>query len=187
MENNQESTFATLQAQLVDDVTSFSDVAVKTANSYTADLDELMSSLYTFITKPDEVETVILERYYMELTNLLYFMAQKVETLNIYADIAKSKAKEAYNGYYLQFSSNKDEKGKSVRTVAENTALSEQNSKTEATLGMVYESAYSIAKSKVAAGFEMVNTIRKVLSVRQTQMQLDMGPSYNVKQNSEDL
>nr|DAD82719.1 MAG TPA: hypothetical protein [Siphoviridae sp. ctrpg19] len=181
MENN---TFADLQAQLIEDVNSFNDVAVKTANSYTADLDELMNSLYNFITKPDEVETVIIERYYMELTNLLYFMSQKVETLNIYADIAKSKAKEAYNGYYLQFSSNKDEKGKSVRTVAENTALSEQNSKTEATLGMVYESAYSIAKNKVAAGFEMVNTIRKVLSVRQTQMQLDMGPSYNIKATS---
>ena len=49
---------------------------------------------------------------------------------------------------------------------------------------MVYESAYSIAKSKVAAGFEMVNTIRNVLSVRQTQMQLDMGPSYNIKATS---
>lgn len=168
-----------LNSQLMQDVEQFNEVAIKTANSYTEDLDDIMESLYSFVTKPDDVETAVLERCYMELTILLYFMARKVEQLNIYSDIAKSKAKEAYNKFYLQCSAEKDEKGKSVRTVAENTAVSEESSKVERTLGMVYESAYSIAKNKVSAGFEMVNTIRKVLSVRQTQMQLDIGPSYN--------
>ena len=133
-----------------------------------------MNDLYSAVTQEHEAETPTLERYYLELTNMLYFMAQRVEQLNVYADMAKAQAKEVYNKSYLINSAAKDEKGKSMRTVAENTALAEEDSKYESTLETIYKSAYSVAKAKVQAGFEMVNTLRKILTVRGLEMQLGL-------------
>ena len=157
----------------------FNNIALNTANKYTADLDGLMDDLYKVVTQPNDVETITLERYYLELTNLLYFMVNKVEQLNVYADLAKAQAKEVYNKNYL-FNSSKEVLDKSKKmTVAELTATAEETAKYESTLETVYKSAYSIAKSKVNAGFEMVNTMRKILSIRQTEMQLDLTPGMH--------
>lgn len=168
--------FKELVERTESNVEQFTAVAEETANKYTQDLDELMSALNVCLTQEEEPETVSLERYYLELTNMLYFMAQRVEKLNVYADIAKAQSKEVYNKSYLLHCSSKDEKGKSLRTVSENTALAEEESKYEATLETIYRSAYSIAKNKVNAGFEMVNTLRKVLGIRDTEMKLSMQP-----------
>ena len=130
-------------------VAYFNDMAIKTAEKYTSSLDSIMTDLYAAVTTDSDVETTTLERYYLELTNLLYFMAQQVEQLNIYADMAKAQAKEVYNKSYLANCAVKDEKGKSVRTVAENTAMAEEDTKYEATLESIYHSAYAIAKNKV--------------------------------------
>ena len=155
-------------------VAYFNDMAIKTAEKYTSSLDSIMTDLYAAVTTDSDVETTTLERYYLELTNLLYFMAQQVEQLNIYADMAKAQAKEVYNKSYLANCAVKDEKGKSVRTVAENTAMAEEDTKYEATLESIYHSAYAIAKNKVQAGYEMVNTLRKILTVRGLEMELGL-------------
>ena len=168
-----------LLSDLESDVNDFSGVSIKTSEQYTVELDDLMKNLYKIIIKAEDVETVILERYYLELTNLLYFMAQRVEKLNVYSDLAKAKARETYNKHYLDYCSDKDDKGKSIRTVNENTALAEQETKYEGVVENIYRSAYTIAKNKVQAGFEMVNTLRKVLSNRGLEMQLGLQPVGN--------
>lgn len=163
-----------LMTDIETNVEYFNKTAAEAAAKYTEDLDGLMNDLYSAVTQEHEAETPTLERYYLELTNMLYFMAQRVEQLNVYADMAKAQAKEVYNKSYLTNSAAKDEKGKSMRTVAENTALAEEDSKYESTLETIYKSAYSVAKAKVQAGFEMVNTLRKILTVRGLEMQLGL-------------
>ena len=154
-----------------DNVAYLDDMSVKTAQKYTKDLDALMQDLYKVITKVEDAETVELERYYLELTSLLYFIGEDVEKLNIYSDMAKSAAREIYNKVYLA-SQVVDAVDKKKPTVAELTALAESGSQYENVVYSVYNHAYSMAKQKLSAGFEMVNTLRKVLSRRQSEAEL---------------
>lgn len=138
----------------------------KVVSEYSEDLDELMAYLKESLTQEDAISTDAIERYYAELSNMVYFYADKVEKLNIYSDLSKAKFKEAYNKAYLQFSTEKDEKGKSLRTINENTSLSENETEYESLLNTVYEHAYKTLKLKVDMAMEMISTLKHILKRR---------------------
>lgn len=144
----------------------FENLVNKIVKDFSSDLDSLMTDLYRELTQENAISTDLVERYYAELTNLLYFMAERVEKLNVYGDMAKSAAKEIYNKAYLTASSEKDEKGKSVRTVAENTSIAETKAQYEGVVGQVYEHAYKSVKYKIDAANEMVTTLKYILKKR---------------------
>lgn len=144
----------------------FENLVNKIVKDFSSDLDSLMTDLYRELTQESAISTDLVERYYAELTNLLYFMAERVEKLNVYGDMAKSAAKEIYNKAYLTASSEKDEKGKSVRTVAENTSIAETKAQYEGVVGQVYEHAYKSVKYKIDAANEMVTTLKYILKKR---------------------
>lgn len=144
----------------------FENLVNKIVKDFSSDLDSLMTDLYRELTQENAISTDLVERYYAELTNLLYFMAERVEKLNVYGDMAKSAAKEIYNKAYLSASSEKDEKGKSVRTIAENTSIAETKAQYEGVVGQVYEHAYKSVKYKIDAANEMVTTLKYILKKR---------------------
>ena len=144
----------------------FENMVGQIVTSYSADLDDLMTSLYGALTQEEAISTDGLERYYAELTNLLYFMSERVEKLNVYSDMSKAAAKEVYNKAYLNASSEKDEKGKSIRTVAENTSIAETSAQYEGVVNQVYEHAYRTVKMKLDAASEMVSTLKHILRKR---------------------
>lgn len=150
---------------------------------YSEDLDCLMEDLMNALIGEEAISTDAAERYYAELTNMVYFVSSKVETLNIYSDISKATAKEAYNKYYLTYCGEKDEKGKSLRTVAENTALAEDGSRYEATVNIVYEHAYKTLKAKVDAANEMITTLKNIIKKRVQEAYLSAGMLNNMTQN----
>ena len=157
-----------------ENVKYFNDVAKETADKYTKHLDELMQTLYRVIKKPEfgeEIPSKDLEHYYLELTNLIYFMGNKLEQLSIYGDMAKSAEKEVYNKAYLS-NQIKDSDKKNKTTVAENQAVAEQESQYEAVVSLIYEHAYKIVKFKIDAAKDMVGTLRKVISRRMQEEQL---------------
>lgn len=148
-----------------ENVKYFNDTASQIAGEQTKHLDELMQKLYLIVRKPDDIDTTVLENYYLELTNLLYFMGDKLEQLGVYSDMSKAAAKEVYNSAYLS-NQIKDVDKKNKTTVAENQAVAEQKSQYEQVVNSIYEHAYKIVKYKIDAGFEMINTLRKVISRR---------------------
>lgn len=157
----------------------FENLVNKIVKDFSSDLDSLMTDLYREMTQENAISTDLVERYYAELTNLLYFMAERVEKLNVYGDMAKSAAKEIYNKAYLSASSEKDEKGKSVRTVAENTSIAETKAQYEGVVGQVYEHAYKSVKYKIDAANEMVTTLKYILKKRVSDDYLNKELSNN--------
>ena len=149
-----------------DKADSFSQMSNDIVKKYSLDLDYIMEDLKEALTQENAISTDALERYYAELTNMIYFMADKVEKLNVFADMSKATAKEAYNRSYLTVSMEKDEKGKSVRTVAENSALAESNSQYEATVNTIYDHAYKTLKMKIDYALEMVSSLKHILKRR---------------------
>lgn len=159
---------------------SFSEMTTQVVTAYSGDLDAIMEDLKIAVTQPEAISTDALERYYAELTNLIYFMADKVEKLNVYSDVSKASAKEAYNRSYLTVSTEKDEKGKSIRTVAENTALAESNSQYESTINTIYDHAYKTLRMKIDYALEMVSTLKHILK-RRTQEEYVSFSMNNMK------
>lgn len=152
--------------------TYFTNTTKQVVESYSKDLDELMTDLYQVLTEPESPSTNAIERYYAELTNMIYFLTERVEKLNVYSDMAKAAAKEVYNKAFLSSAVEKDEKGKSLRTVAENTAIAENSSQYESVVSSIYEHAYKTLKMKIDAASEMVSTLKYILRKRVSEMYL---------------
>lgn len=156
--------------RLVDDVRTnsnyFRDISDKLIKEYAGDMDDLMRDLLAELTQPDPMPTDLLERYYAELTNMVYFMCDKLEQLSAYNDLSKAAAKEVYNKAYLKASAQKDEKGKSRTTVAENTSIAENASQYNNVVSSVYEHVYKTLKLKYDCANEMITTLKNIIKRR---------------------
>lgn len=169
--------------QYIDDLNSnvdeFNSITEKVVKEQSEDLDNLMSYLRVAVTQEGAITTDALERYYAELTNLLYFMSDRIGKLNVYKDMSRAMSKEAYNTAYLKYSMEKDERGKSVRTVNENTSLAEFETKSQSMIDTIYSNAYGILKTKVDAANEMVSTLKHILRRRVSEEYLNAQISQN--------
>lgn len=153
-----------------EDVMYLSKITDEIISKYSNTLDDIMKAIYSdVILNKDGVEKTVLEQYYLELTNILYFMFEKLEQLGIYDDISKASAKEAYNNSYL--SQTNAVTGKKP-TVAEMSAAAEKDALYHTTVNGIYARSYKIFKSKIEAGYEMAKCLSKIISSRLADMQI---------------
>lgn len=165
-------------------VTEFASITNQVVAEQSSDLDELMEAIRYSVTQEDAISTDAVERYYAELSNLVYFMSERIGRLNVYKDMSKAMTKEAYSNAYLTYSMEKDEKGKSIRTVNENSALAESESRYQSVMDTVYSNAYSILKMKVDQANEMISTLKHILRRRVSEEYLNAQVS-NLRVNTE--
>ena len=157
-----------------ENVIAFQDICVKVVDYYSNDLDALMEKIKRDVVEVDEVDTDTIERYFLRLTNHLYFMGVQVETLGVYDDLSEISAKEEYNTAFIESQGIAPSDVKSKMTVAERQALAEESAKYGFTVNSIYNRAYKIIKFKIESAQEMVKTLSKVLSKRMAEMQIDM-------------
>ncbi len=143
---------------------------------YSADLDEVMNGIYENIITDSCPAISIIEKYFLELSNCLYVMCEKVEKVGVFDSISKSRAQETYNNKYLEHqSSNIGKTGAKKPTVAESTANAEIGSLYDKTVNDIYSKAYKILKNKISAAETMVTTLSKILSHRMQESQLTVS------------
>ena len=105
----------------------------------------------------------------MELSNALYFVGSRIESVGIKEDLTKIAAKETYNQAYLDGLATDGKKP----TVAELSATAVDKAKFDTVLNSLYNRVYRQLKFKVDAAYEMLSTIRKVISKRMQEAQLN--------------
>ena len=137
------------------------EISDKLVKEYCEDLDNIMSELRQEITSK-EIDNCILESYIMELANTLYFTGSAQEDLGIKEDTCKAIRAEIYNKTY------EDSKG----TVAQKNALSELATQQETIVLNIYSRAYKKVKLRMDAGYEMLNSLKKVMNKRISEMEL---------------
>ena len=162
--------------KLVDETTNnveiFQNMVDKVVRSYSESLDNLMNAIYKDIIVVDQAPLNTLENYFLELSNMLYFMGDKLERLGVYDVMSKNAYKEIYNTSYLGLSSNVTE-SKKKPTVAELTAQAESDAQYEGIVNDIYAKAYKIVKSKIESANTMLSAISKIISKRMSEMQLN--------------
>ena len=137
------------------------EISDKLVKEYCEDLDSIMSDLRQEITSK-EIDNYILESYIMELANTLYFTGSAQEDLGIKEDTCKAIRAEIYNKTYED----------STGTVAHKNALSELATQQETIVLNIYSRAYKKVKLRMEAGYEMLNSLKKVMNKRISEMEL---------------
>ena len=163
-----------LNKQTSDNVEYFNATSTEVIKKYSGALDSLMSDLFVECIQNKNSSTDVLEKYYLELSNMIYFMIEKVEQLGVYADLSKSASKEVYSKSYLTNQVKESGTGKNKTTVAELQARAEIDSQYEAVVANIYDHAYKVVKGKISSGQDMMNTLRKIISHRMSEQQLSM-------------
>ena len=154
-------------------VLAFQDICERVVNYYANDLDTIMQDIKSDVVDVDDVDTNTLEKYFLKLTNHLYFMGVQVETLGVYDDLSEISAKEEYNKTFIESQGIAPTDTKSKVTVAERQAIAEESAKYGFTVNSIYNRAYKIIKFKVESAQEMVKTLSKVLSKRMVETQIE--------------
>ena len=129
---------------------------------YCRDLDNFMQITRDIITRNDAITDVQLEQAILELANILYFTGSAQEDLGIKEDTCKAIRQEVY----LKARDN----GKG--TVADKTARAELAAQSETLTLAIYSRTYKKVKLKVEAGYEMLNSLKKIMNRRISELEL---------------
>lgn len=158
----------------------FSKITSDVIAKYTEDLDKHMDTIYSMLNSNSSTISIdAIENMILSLANTLYYVGERLEIVGIKSDVAKAARQEIFNKAYLS-NQEKDIDRKNKTTVAENNAVAEEQSKYESVIQAVYERTYKVIKFKIDAGFEMLSSLKKVLSRRMQEIDLSM---YNPKTN----
>lgn len=145
-------------------------------SKHTSYLDELMEKVYVEIVSADAPTTDLMEKYFMELTNAIYFAFDRIERVGIYDDISKAQMKETYNTAYLD--SQNPVNGKT--TVATSTVIAENASAMNSMLNSIYNRSYKVIRNKIDSAQDMVKALSKLISRRMVEMQMTQHSFTNV-------
>lgn len=137
------------------------EISDKLVKEYCKDLDYLMSQIKELLNQDMLVDNV-LETCILDLANILYFTGSAQEDLGIKEDTCKAIRTEIYNKTY------EDSKG----TIAQKNALSELATQQETIVLNIYARAYKKVKLRMEAGYEMLNSLKKVMNKRISEMEL---------------
>lgn len=170
MDNNK---LTEIISKVTDDSSQVLAIIDSVVAEYSGDLDSVMNEIHNNIICDQTPAIVTIEKYFLELSNCLYIMCERVEKLGVFDSISKSKAQETYNMKYLEHqSSNIGVPGAKKPTVAESTANAEMEALYDKTVNDIYSRAYKILKNKISAAETMVSTLSKILSHRIQESQM---------------
>ena len=118
--------------------------------AHTGALDQIMGEVHDNIIQVDTPDDAIVEKYFLKLSNCLYFLGERPEKLGLYEDLSDKP------------------------TVAELNSVAQESSKYENAVNILYAKAYRIVKYKIDAANTMIATLSKILSKRMQDSQLSM-------------
>ena len=149
------------------------EISDKLVTKYCDDLDDLMIDIKSILTN-DTMTDSYLETAILDLANTLYFTGSAQEDLGIKEDICKAIRQEVYS---------KAREQATGKTVADKTAQAELIAQAETMTLAIYSRAYKKVKLRMDAGYEMLNSLKKVMNKRITEMELSNSRYINHSEN----
>lgn len=145
-----------LTAVVRDMVKSIVDAACSDLDKYMNQIDEILCD------KDNPVSDGELEDFTLNLPALLYLVSSRREELRIKEDVAKAVHKDVYNRV----------REKAQGTVADKDTAADLAAQSEAITVIVLQRAGSTIKTREEAAWEMLNSVKKVLTRRTAELEL---------------
>lgn len=146
------------------------EISDKLVEKYCRVLDDLMIDIREELQDNCGITDEELEFHIMDLANTLYFTGSAQEDLGIKEDICKSIRQEVYS---------KAREQATGKTVADKTAQAELIAQAETMTLAIYSRAYKKVKLRMDAGYEMLNSLKKVMNKRIAEMELSNSRYIN--------
>lgn len=146
------------------------EISDKLVNNYCKPLDVEMSVIRLELRENNSLTDDTLEKHILELANILYFIGSAQEDLGIKEDTCKTIRQEVYS---------KAREQATGKTVADKTAQAELISQAETMTLAIYSRAYKKVKLRMDTGYEMLNSLKKVMNKRITEMELSNSRYIN--------
>ena len=128
-----------------------------------ADLDKYMAVIDEILRDADNpVSDEELEDFTLNLPSLLYLVSARREELKVKEDVAKAVHKDVYNRV----------REKAQGTVADKDTAADLAAQSEAITVIVLQRAGSTIKTREEAAWEMLNSVKKVLTRRTAELEL---------------
>lgn len=146
-------------------VTKFSNELLQ---EYSADLDGVIHELEIVLdsigeNSIDEIPDTLIEYYCVKIPALMYRAGVQLEELGMMADISTAKRRQDYNDAML----------KAQGTVQEKKALVEKEIEDKALVEAIYKRTYSTLRTKLDMAEKMYSGLKKALSKRISEADLD--------------
>ena len=157
--------------QNVDNISdTIKEISDNLVTEYCKDLDDLMLVIREELQDNMEITDEELEFHILDLANTLYFTGSAQEDLGIKEDTCKAIRQEVYS---------KAREQATGKTVADKTAQAELIAQAETMTLAIYSRAYKKVKLRMDAGYEMLNSLKKVMNKRITEMELSNSRYIN--------
>ena len=128
----------------------------KIVADYCKPLDDLMTNINELLNDAVRPSDEELDAWSCKLAACLYFAGEGVETIGVKQDVAKAYKMEKYNNVY----------DNAEGTINDKSAIAELKSQEEYLIHSIYTRAYKKATQKLDSGYEMLSSIKKVISRR---------------------
>ena len=169
--NNEQPKTAESIMQKVDNISdTIKEISDKLVEKYCGELDEEMKKIGNMLICSQNITDNELDFEILNLANILYFVGAGQEDLGIKEDICKSISQEVYS---------KAREQATGKTVADKTAQAELIAQAETMTLSIYSRAYKKVKLRMDAGYEMLNSLKKVMNKRITEMELSNSRYIN--------
>lgn len=138
-------------SSLVDDIVN------KLVAEYCGPLDDYMKIIDDILVNQNEpITNEQLDEFTLNLPSLLYFTSESQESLGIREDVCNAIRNEIYNQV----------REKSTGTVADKDTAAELATQAETIVLVAYRRAYKKVKLRVEAAYEMLGSVKKVMTRR---------------------
>lgn len=169
-ENDEQPKTAKSIMQKVDNISdTIKEISDKLVTKYCGELDEEMKNIGNMLICSQNMTDSELDFEILNLANILYFVGAGQEDLGIKEDTCKAIRQEVYSFY----------RNEATGTVADKTALAELACQQETMTLAIYSRAYKKVKLRMDAGYEMLNSLKKVMNKRITEMELSNSRYIN--------
>ena len=163
VEKTQDEIIHEIMGKVEDNSAKVEKLVDELVNKYCHQLDELVSAFKEVLhDKDNPITEDELDEICLKLPSYLYFIGEAQERFGIKEDIAKSVKMELYNQVHQRT------KG----TIADKQAASEAATLEEDIVYKAYQRSYKRIKQKLEAAYELLSSIKKVISRRMGEQEL---------------
>ena len=143
------------EAKLVEEVVN------EIVDKETKFIDEYVDNIRKELDKED-LSVSELNRILIKLCSFSYYLASRQELVGIKQDIALAIEREKYNNHFIN----------QVGTIAMKQSKSEEETKEEAVISMIYTKCYKILKNKYDSINRFSDSVKKIVTAKVKELEL---------------
>ena len=136
---------------------------------YCEPLDKYVSQIDDILKEGKEIADEELDDFALNLPCLLYYACEAQEVLGVKEDVSRAVKAEIFN---------KVRNSINEGTVADKDSMADLASQNETVVIIIYQRAYKKVKARIDAAYEILNSVKKVISRRQAQYGISNSDRY---------